>query len=481
MIEKDFRALLPTWLACAVAMVACKNQDSLLRDLGIPIYFFGAATLGALSVGHEYSHHTLATLLSLPIRRNRVWLSKLAVLTTFLAGLAVLAGWTVWVYTPDRWMGIGFYVVPALAALCLAPWLTMVCRSPLAGSVFALTPVGALVVLAQWISWRYYGYTHEASVVRTTFMSSGMLLICAAGAVLGWRKFVTLEVPDGRGTDVDLAFVRGSRAATSRLTKRSPIWQVIVKELRLQQVSYLVAGLYVLTYLAAVFSRQDQSTVDDVATIATTLYALIVGLLIGSLACAEERSYGTLDSQLLLPLSSARQWMLKTGTALSLTVLLAIVLPLTMIWLLPPRLGQQSMVALRRIVHDTPMLWIIAVATVGLFVSSFAVSGMRALLLSIPAVAGLIAFVTRVALPLRHRTLWVVYELGRGKRWPSPMVSKDVAAVVVLLCIAALVLRFGLSNYRTSDRSPFRVGMQVLWTAVAIGAWAIIAGALAVL
>ena len=44
--------------------------------------------------------------------------------------------------------------------------------------------------------------------------------------------------------------------------------------------------------------------------------------------------------------------------------------------------------------------------------------------------------------------------------------------------IALLVLRFGLANYRSSDRSMMRVGAQLLGTTAALAASLAIAGAL---
>ena len=53
--------------------------------------FFGAAALGALSIGHEYSHRTLTLLLAQPARRERLFLAKFGVLLAMLLTLVTVA------------------------------------------------------------------------------------------------------------------------------------------------------------------------------------------------------------------------------------------------------------------------------------------------------------------------------------------------------------------------------------------------------
>ena len=59
----------------------------------------------------------------------------------------------------------------------------------------------------------------------------------------------------------------------------------------------------------------------------TGLYGGIVTVLIGSLASAEERDFGTLESQLLLPIASSTQWAVKVGVTLGLALLFAVGVP----------------------------------------------------------------------------------------------------------------------------------------------------------
>ena len=59
----------------------------------------------------------------------------------------------------------------------------------------------------------------------------------------------------------------------------------------------------------------------------TVLYSSVLALLIGSIASAEERQLGTQEWQQLLPMASWKQWALKVGTAIGLSLLLGVALP----------------------------------------------------------------------------------------------------------------------------------------------------------
>ena len=145
MIAKELRAVGPAWMAVACAMVA----STLLRDLrpfGLPAYFIGAATLGAMSIGHEYSHRTLPLLLTLPIPRRRVLLTKLMVLAASLLLLAGLASRVVPMSVAFRGTVVW---LPFFAALFIAPYLTVISRSPVGGAVFTLGIAGALMVAGE--------------------------------------------------------------------------------------------------------------------------------------------------------------------------------------------------------------------------------------------------------------------------------------------------------------------------------------------
>ncbi|HEX4566058.1 MAG TPA: ABC transporter permease, partial [Vicinamibacterales bacterium] len=111
MIDKEVRALLPAWAACALAIVASRWQIEPFRYLGVPAYFVGTAGLGAWVMGHEYSHGTLASLLSIPVPRHRIWTAKLVVVAPLLAALAALGAFFVPVEFGDQKFGVALFVL----------------------------------------------------------------------------------------------------------------------------------------------------------------------------------------------------------------------------------------------------------------------------------------------------------------------------------------------------------------------------------
>ena len=67
-VVKEVRALLPVWLAsaCAGRPAAVRSAVPRRRRPRLLVYGVGSVALGALSIGHEYTHRTLTLLLSQP-------------------------------------------------------------------------------------------------------------------------------------------------------------------------------------------------------------------------------------------------------------------------------------------------------------------------------------------------------------------------------------------------------------------------------
>ena len=140
---KEVRAMMPTWLACMAALgIAGGLGDSTRYRFGLLAYVLGAVMLGAQSMGHEYTHRTLSLLLSQPIDRRRLFLIKHGVLASMLLALGAFA-WSLLFNNaaflpPSLGYAPPHLLLVALGSLCVAPYLTMWCRSPLAGVVFTI-------------------------------------------------------------------------------------------------------------------------------------------------------------------------------------------------------------------------------------------------------------------------------------------------------------------------------------------------------
>ena len=398
-VWKEIRALLPAWSACLVALAAAAAADDpRLVAAGVFAYAFGSIALGAQSMGHEYAHRTLGILLSQPTERRRVFATKLAVLATMLPVLAALAygvlsrsdalGWS-------RQVTLYLALLPALCGLLVAPWLTMVGRSALAGVVFTIAIPGAMLVGCEAIGvMKYSAASAEVDVFRLAVWPNTVLALCACGAIFGWHRFMRLEAIEGSGAEIQLT----RWFAVQRHRAGHPIWRLVQKEFHLQQLTLVLVGVYVAGWVTVSALKYFVPELRGFPIIpATMLYLALLAILMGSLASAEERQFGTLEWQILLPVAAWQQWLVKAGTVLALAFAFGIGLPALLIYIDPSASEFRDAVTVWR---QTTIL-IVLLTTGSLYVSSLSTSGLRALVVSFPAI-----FVTAVLVTSTMNIVW---------------------------------------------------------------------------
>jgi hypothetical protein len=464
MIAKELRALLPTWLAGAVGLAAGATDFPVIRGAGVLVYFLTSAALGATAFGHEYTYRTMGLLLSQPVPRRRIFLIKIAVLAALLLALRLLFGMfrfgriDAGIYSLVLWL-------PLLGGLFLAPALTLLFRAPLPGAVFALAIPGILLVAGELLGVRY---GHSAEAFRVGLVRWGMLVLCIGSSLLAWRTFARLEAIDGRGADVDLPLPDlGLGAASDVRRRRHPVWLLLAKELRLHHLAFAVAGLYLAGCVVAAMVLFPTVEREDAVSILSLLYGLLLAVLIGALASAEERQLGTLEWQMLLPVSAARQWMVKAGTAIGLTLLLGFGLPLVLIATLPL---VQRPYHLAQLVQPRQAVILVAFTAGSLYVSSLCSSGLRALLASVAAGLAVGLFIQLVMAIFAAVIPDALHLRALGRMVLLPRHTVDWLALAVIAGLATLALRFGLENHRSADRLTPRVWRQATWMAVSLAA-----------
>ena len=468
MIAKELRALFPAWAACAVALLACTGVDG-LQPFGAAAYFIGSAAVGAMAIGHEYTAGTLHMLLSQPVPRARLLFAKLAVLAALLAVLLVLAAVTVSLRGGDALLGPAFLWLPVLTALFVAPWLTLASRSALGGTVFTVGAAGLLLVTGQWIGVARYGYTRQVDAFRITLLWQSMAVLCVAGAVMTWILFARLQVIDGRGREVD--FAPAATVAGPGLTRHNAIWLLVRKELRIQQLAFVIAIIYAVLYLAA-SALNAQSRAGDMVFGITLIYAGLLAAVIGAMGSAEERNLRTHDAQLLLPVRTAVQWRVKAGVALALTLLLTVALPILVVTVLAPgpmlssRLGQPMFVIRLALV-------LTAITALCLYVSSLCSSGLWALVASMPAMAVVVLLFGSLAGPLPR----IIPSLhGR-----FPRASMDASVAFVTAVVVVILLHAARTNHRSAEPGGGDVAGQIAMLAGVIGVAVVMIGVAGVL
>jgi hypothetical protein len=514
---KEGRALAPILAVCSAAMaVAIVPGGAHTERIGLATvaYVFGAVLLGSAAIGHEYVHGTLGTYLVWPWRRTRLLGSKALVL---LAALAVHVSAALVVYRttlvllpsnpgPGADMSAAFlgqladarlWVLPPLAALCIAPALTMLCRNVLAGTIFTLAIPTTL--------WLAGVIVRSASVGVTSAMSKEALgpvfdtlwrilaLLCVVGAPATWRVFRRLEAPGEILWSGSIA--RTTRFARSSRRRRRAHVSLLFKELRLQQMTFGVAALYVGAWAALSLSPMEPDLRQHTVRWSAAVYALLMAILVGSIASAEERAMGTLAAQTLAPVAAWNQWLIKSLTATALVLVLGVGLPVILDRLHPSAAAGLTM----RIADWRPypswyssrIGWevFVVVTLYALHVSTLMTGGLRALLLAMPVVL-LSLFGLSLISSWTFSSLfqWLglnqmanePYDPSIAPRWTldEAFLRDQVARLTrlgALACLAAVLIIRGHRNHRLAgvERADARLQFVYLAACTALAAVAI--------
>ena len=489
--RKEVRALFPWTIGVAVATIALAELAR--RNAGFPnfradqqvfflmAYAIGVLTVAALSVGHELTHGTLAALLVQPVDRAKVLRLKLAVLTIALTGLGLLASTLI---QHDYVLQGGVIPrrlliwAPVAAGVGLVPLLTMLSRRPLGGVVFAVTIPGLLLGVGEQM------YPLHLGVQALEITWYGTLAASAFGLAALLVQFRRLQVAgDGReSASVSPAIVTRDVPKTDyRPTVRRPwVWLLIKKELRLQQMTLAVSGLYVLG-AAAVMVLQERDLAHYVGptfSALSILHAYFIPLIAGGVASAEERHTGTLAGQVLQPRDMRVQWAIKVMVTIGLTLALAFGLPALLMVAHKP-------VETFRMESDF-VLGISLVCTAAMYVSSISSNTLWALLGCFP-VLGIAALVggwgytflrsmvrqwflgpgidsIYLNFPLLFKDMAVrkAYFGPREVAYRDITFSLSVIQMGLILGFGLLVLYLAARNHRMLDRAATTVGRQIL-------------------
>lgn len=486
-VMKEVRALFPLWLASVVAVGLRalvghgRFGGETIASLGVIGYVGGSLALGAQSIGHEYSDRTLWILLAQPSDRRRLLLTKLGVSAVMLVTLNAVM-WSIPSHQVDFrevWSVYGPELL-ILGALFVAPWLTMVCRSALAGIVFTATIPGLLWTVSAVFFLARDGATsgtRSNSVWMAVWMSFG---VCAVAAIAMWRMFMRLEAIEGRGAELTLPrWLRGrsestSRAQTASSRTRSPVWMLVKKELHLQQMTFVIAALYILCWATAALMERfvPDFPVDFPLLPITILYFALLSIVIGSLASAEERQFGTLEWQVLLPMPMWRQWMVKVAVVIGLALVLGVAMPMALTYV---HISEDVRVQGAPLWRDRSFVLHMSTAVVlltvcGLYLSSWSTSGVRALVLSIPVTFAGAAFLPYIV----EWAAWITWSILKPRGWGRPrhldltalvLFASNYFWVVVLGGLFVLLLWFALQNHRRAERSVGEMLRQGMWIA----------------
>lgn len=387
-------------------------------------------------------------------------------------------------------IGVAFFF------FCAAPFYTLLTRSTLAGAVFSLVITMAILVLASagtaaWMrshpgfmveGWGTMTASETSDLLIQICWSVGMVLFCLFALVVGRRRFIRMEAIEPRGGELALPrWLTARLGGVARGLPQAPsgnLVRLIRKELGMHHVSLLLAGLLVVLWGVGVVLRMaglDLSKEAEFWWVPFLVYAVLVPLLCGAVACAEERSMGMLEWQLTLPASCRRQWLIKGLVALGLALVLVGVLPLVLLfgWCAWGDLDVLKGVTLSGVAMSWGLL--LMLTSLVLYASSFARNAMKAALWGVVfwwpfgIVLGwgfkVIRDLAPAAFPQDGR--YLVPALG--VQWLPWIVG--AIGVCVVFGFLALLLRLGYSNYRRVDVSRAQLAGHL---AITLGAFAVV-------
>jgi hypothetical protein len=437
---------------------------------GTVAFGLGCLVLGGCSFGNEFQHRTLPLLLSQPVSRSVLWRDKMLVLAAAIGICLAALVLCQWVYCPvaDR-EALVVAALIGLCAFCGAPCWTLVCRQTLAGMVSAVgVPVFLLVVYALVTR----GLFHQEAI-KLGPATILLTLYCALVCWLGYAQFQRLEAVDP--TAGELTLPAGLEAAFARLLARGasrfpgPFASLLRKEFRLQQVSFLLAGVFLLIAVAGCCMLPIyQGLGEGILGGDIGVFVVVLPLVAGAMSVAEEKAWGLAEWHMTLPPSALQQWSAKMLTTLPTSMVLGLLLPWAVFLagnaLLPHASHRASIPPL----HDLLgfVLSQVLLTSLAVYSASFSRTTLRAILASFGILIAGFAGYTVVG----ATASW-------GVRIYPPLVvgalllrGHSAMAVLngVLLLMLCLTQWFAWSNFRRSGAPSRRLMIQLL--AMVLGA-----------
>lgn len=494
---KEFRDIAPFWLAGVVSTLVCwvaaSGMDAGFEAPVALAWWAGhlvTVALGAAVFGHEFAHGTMGLMLTQPLARAALWGRKMRVLAAamgLLAGLRLAA-----VFFQGDLRGLAgtsaaMTLLTAWYGLLVAPLLALWSRSTLAATVFGLAlPLVTYQAVRVELAARL-GADYLWTDASTRWFTALVILQGVVAVVLGRHVFLRLQLA-GQGSQAIRLPAWTARRPAAIPRRTGWLVRLASKEIRLLAPAFIVAAMYLVAALADLLVARWTGGTAELTRFGSGVHTVFISLLVGALACAEERPLGTLTTLLVQPVSAARQWAVKCGVALGVTVLLALGLP-WLVWMLRLALVPPA---------PWPGLWSFAgeaagprgflagaglvtgLCTVGLYCSSVAATGLRAMLWAVPGAFVLLTVRNGLLESSDFQNRFVPF-VTVGHSFACPL---GVLTLTAWIGAWALVLGVTLAcagrNFRRLDLSSSRMAGHAtvigLTTAVAVLANLLLAG-----
>jgi len=331
LVKKEIRLLLPAFLiGVALTFSNCfltEDQRGLNAFVSV-VSFFSCSAIAVFmalsSFGAEISSGTFSMLLAQPVSRHRIWRTK-----TLLLAAALFMGGFLWcailylrfeVFKHPKGLGdfwdifLGTWMF-LLVIYSGALWTVLLLRQMAAAFWLTLLTPGVIVMLITGL----WPENHPAACEPVVI--AGLLIYSLTGLWFARRLFLRAQDVAWTGGVISLPdwnfFAARSENAVSTRNQK-PIFALLKKEFQLHRVTFIgMGGLFLLHFGVVAFRHAHQNpqdyfwkNLDENLGFIGVLW-LMVPLLIGCASVAEERKFGTMESQLCLPVSSRVQFAIK--------------------------------------------------------------------------------------------------------------------------------------------------------------------------
>ena len=353
LVKKEIRLLLPSFLI-GVALTFANglwNEDPFANfgygGYGGFAFFVSLVFCPAIAVfmalnsfGAEISAGTFSMLLAQPVSRRRIWWTK-----TSLLAAALLIGGFLWCVilrlhidplgnkNPGAVRDLRGLLSGAWLFLLVvysgALWTVLLLRQVAAAFWFTLlVPSMIMVVVIGTL-----GEKHN-DLVRPGLVAA-MLIYSVTGFLFARRLFLRAQDVAWTGGTISFSEMRGAASFLGGAAEKRcwrPQAALFWKELQLHQSQFIMAGALALLHLGIIATRKfgnypKNSSMEFILEIFWGLW-LVMPMLVGAAAVAEERKLGTLGSQFGLPVKRRTQFAVKFRVSLLLSVLFGAVVPL---------------------------------------------------------------------------------------------------------------------------------------------------------
>lgn len=329
-IRKEVRQLQWPWLLIAVAAILSTRPPSSTWSFyydavswafltGI---FVGIPLLASLPAGYEFEHRTMALLLAQPIERAKLWREKHLVAAIGILPVALIFFLSPMLNDPDDprfWITAVLWMVTMSAA---ATFWTMLAKSTLGGLV--LNTAANVLLL---VGWTYLAdRLRAAKVLNGTVTAAAIVLfVCYAVTMvwLGRRAFLRQQAVEGLAAeDAFGSMLRFIVPPTVRewlpCRPTSPTLNLLRREFWLLRPVWIFGLVNTLAWICLLLLHQvpRKGHEASVAVIVLIVVSPLSAILAGAMSMGEEKTLGTHLWHMTLPISIAKQWILKLVVAI---------------------------------------------------------------------------------------------------------------------------------------------------------------------